>query len=56
MHFFSTEYITILIELISRSLMAMSLGVRRMECTYLNLFVSEEHLLTSVTSIVVTKP
>ena len=48
--------ISILVSLISRSLMAMSIGVPHMECIYLNLFVSLEHLLTLVTSIVVTKP
>ena len=37
---------------------AMSLGVLRMECTYLNLFLSLEHLLglNLATLIVVTKP
>ena len=34
------------LELLSRSSMGMSLGVRRIDCTYLSLFVSLEHLLT----------
>ena len=38
------------------SSMVMSLGVPRMECTYLSVFVSQEHLLMLVTSTVVTKP
>ena len=37
---------TISIQLISRSLMAMSPDVPRMEYTYLNVFDSLEHLLT----------
>ena len=41
---------------ISRSSMVISLGVPRMECTYLSLFVSLEHLLTKVTSTIVIKP
>ena len=48
--------ISISVRLMSRSLMARPLGVPRMECTYLNIFVSLQHILTLVTSIVVTKP
>ena len=48
--------ILILIQLISRSSIVMSLGVPRMESTYLSLFVSLEHLLTQVTSTIIIKP
>ena len=41
--------ISILLLLISRSLMAMSLGELLMECIYFNLFVLLEHLLTLLT-------
>ena len=47
--------ILILILFISGSLLAMSLGISRIECTYL-IFVSLEHLLALVTSVDVTKP